>query len=881
MKKIRFFILTVAMIIALSMTSYAGVSDYSTAEFISSDGNFKVTITGLVGVQVGKGTSSIAWLDEYGDSSLTSIDSDSIVSVAKNNKIMPIVDGGTVTITRINDGYLQLFANKMYQNGNVASLHENYNTNDMYFDSSVESFTHKFSLSEHDVNVNGDHMIASELMQSAAENFFPSGESVFTCTVSEHDAQILLAKKQADIDSAKGFEGASSWAIKELMAAEAEYIIPDAMTSGFKKATTRSEFVDLIVKLPTLIASNNEVNAELMDEHMKLKLSVLYDGVKVTDLSDRERYLYSIGEFEDVAFRNVNIPIAAKYGIVNGIVENNRAYFKPNGNITRQELCTMIVRALKVSGVKLDTFDKFIKNYEDADEIASWALENMLILNNYGIYQGSGSELMPNKLVDKETAILIAYRTLKKFKWELLDNMYEGSIIPEIKQPLEGEDYLRYEAEDYSLEESRFGSRIIENVTGDDYEVIESYLTVIENAPQSEYLTIAYYMDRIFDKNAKMNDDDPVMYIHVNDAVTKVRIPASFGIGYVTLPIKINKGDTIKFDFMPGARVMLTDYIDLYTSNNNKVPIVKEEAKLIASRAKPSGDYVIYEAEYEKNELNGVGAFSPYMLVPEDVTVVTQFVYEDYYVKFHHCPASETLGIAYYESDFDNVDSQISIYVNDEKKGMINTPKITGAYHMDYVYVDISIPEDATVMLKRDAYDTCLLDIDYIKFFGEGLKSQVEAHDNHHVFLEEQEAEKEENEQAEAKKEVEKSGKGTLTDEGNIRYLLDNALKSYSFDSWGFLFKGDTVEFVGVKKASKIIFDYETYKDTKYAIYVDDKHVKDVVLSIPSNWVYEGNKNTITVECNIPEGASIKLEIIDDGRGGSPLIDYIDLVPSN
>jgi hypothetical protein len=75
---------------------------------------------------------------------------------------------------------------------------------------------------------------------------------------------------------------------------------------------------------------------------------------------------------------------AAEQGIVNG---TGNGKFSPNGTLTREQLCTMLVRYLKSQGMHLAATEK-VKKFTDEDKISKWALESVNALRAAGIPVG-------------------------------------------------------------------------------------------------------------------------------------------------------------------------------------------------------------------------------------------------------------------------------------------------------------------------------------------------------------------------------------------------------------------------------------------------------------------------------------------------------------
>lgn len=76
------------------------------------------------------------------------------------------------------------------------------------------------------------------------------------------------------------------------------------------------------------------------------------------------------------------ISTAKKLGIVTG---DDKGNFNPNSAINLQEMCTIAARALKYSGVELNTDTAVLDNFVKSDELKSYAKESMAaIINLWG-----------------------------------------------------------------------------------------------------------------------------------------------------------------------------------------------------------------------------------------------------------------------------------------------------------------------------------------------------------------------------------------------------------------------------------------------------------------------------------------------------------------
>ncbi|MGO4272848.1 S-layer homology domain-containing protein, partial [Paenibacillus sp. TAF58] len=65
--------------------------------------------------------------------------------------------------------------------------------------------------------------------------------------------------------------------------------------------------------------------------------------------------------------------------------------FRPGENITREQMVTMIVRALKTGGKPLQVSDASLNTFSDGAMIADWAKEAAAEVLTAGIVQGTSS----------------------------------------------------------------------------------------------------------------------------------------------------------------------------------------------------------------------------------------------------------------------------------------------------------------------------------------------------------------------------------------------------------------------------------------------------------------------------------------------------------
>ena len=122
----------------------------------------------------------------------------------------------------------------------------------------------------------------------------------------------------------------------------------------------------------------------------------------------------STENFADVAankYYAAELAIAKANGIVNGIGNNK---FKPEGQITRQDMMVMLERALKKLGYELGEAEgSELAAFSDAAQVADYAKEAAALLIGNGVVAGSNGRINPQgKATRAEVAVLLE-RVLK------------------------------------------------------------------------------------------------------------------------------------------------------------------------------------------------------------------------------------------------------------------------------------------------------------------------------------------------------------------------------------------------------------------------------------------------------------------------------------
>jgi hypothetical protein len=185
-------------------------------------------------------------------------------------------------------------------------------------------------------------------------------------------AVVYVDKSFRDIDNVK------SWAEKEINAMAARDIIIEKGPSSFDPSSniTRGEFIYGLVR-----------------------------ALGFTDTAD--------SNFKDVTTADYyysELAIAKKLGIAQGTGDD---LYKPTESITRQDMATLIERALKLAKKQVKT-EGNIAQYADSDKISSYAVSSMKSMIAEGILKGDGKNIKPQNNTSRAEAAVILYRIFGK-----------------------------------------------------------------------------------------------------------------------------------------------------------------------------------------------------------------------------------------------------------------------------------------------------------------------------------------------------------------------------------------------------------------------------------------------------------------------------------
>lgn len=196
------------------------------------------------------------------------------------------------------------------------------------------------------------------------------------------------------------FDGTqSSWAEPEIKEAYDMSLTYPVVTNNFNRYITREEFCTLVIRL----------------------------YVKLTGQTPT----YGENPFKDTT--NTEILKAFSLGIVKGTSADT---FAPLNNISRQEMCVMILRALNASVQGLDASAGEFP-FKDANKIAPWAIDAMKFAYKNGIMKGLSAETIdPLSNTPREQAIILLLRTYKKFSVTSAQAIEEAGTVRLVKPPM-------------------------------------------------------------------------------------------------------------------------------------------------------------------------------------------------------------------------------------------------------------------------------------------------------------------------------------------------------------------------------------------------------------------------------------------------------------
>lgn len=266
------------------------------------------------------------------------------------------------------------------------------------------------------------------------------------CTFAEG---LLLSEDIENIDFNEVVEFefiASEWALEEIESAQKINLIPENLAKeNLTENITRAEFAAIAVKLYENLASDTDV----------------IDAGECS-FDDIVGNIY----YEDILKASV-------LKITNGTSENA---FSPNNEITREQMATMLTRAVLAAGINTDTETEL--SFADSDEVSDYAKSAVCFMSENGIINGVGdNKFAPRATATREQAILIAYRSVSVVKKS--DEQSAQSLGNVLFEEFES---IVSIGSVYEVAESLVTSPSVSALSLAVMEVAEGYLTGFDNA---------------------------------------------------------------------------------------------------------------------------------------------------------------------------------------------------------------------------------------------------------------------------------------------------------------------------------------------------------------------------------------------------------------
>ena len=102
-----------------------------------------------------------------------------------------------------------------------------------------------------------------------------------------------------------------------------------------------------------------------------------------------------------------------------GIVEGDSGLFHPEEPLTREQMTTMLIRALhlggQAAGLKEQELAQWLA-FDDVQELSPWAKANAALAVKLGLIEGNGNKLMPAQQSTRAQAAAVIYRVLAREK---------------------------------------------------------------------------------------------------------------------------------------------------------------------------------------------------------------------------------------------------------------------------------------------------------------------------------------------------------------------------------------------------------------------------------------------------------------------------------
>jgi len=213
---------------------------------------------------------------------------------------------------------------------------------------------------------------------------FPGTHRLWGTLVLEDGTKVIAYGEFEIIDAAKAAHaGTSAWAQETVRSAISAGLVPQNLQEKYQQPITRAEFTALSL-------------AYLESE----------TGLSTLELLQQKNLTIKEGVFNDTD--DTQVLAAHALGIVEGM---DKGVFNPTGNITREQLATMLTRTLSVLNGNITSTTT--SAYTDRNQFSSWAVSSINYVTEHKIMNGMGDNRFdPKGNCTREQAIVTFYRMI-------------------------------------------------------------------------------------------------------------------------------------------------------------------------------------------------------------------------------------------------------------------------------------------------------------------------------------------------------------------------------------------------------------------------------------------------------------------------------------
>ncbi|MDK2985702.1 MAG: hypothetical protein PWQ96_1344 [Clostridia bacterium] len=125
--------------------------------------------------------------------------------------------------------------------------------------------------------------------------------------------------------------------------------------------------------------------------------------------------MLTTGSYPFSLYQSVRIRLVTAQGLVQGYHDGT---FRPDAEITREEMAVILSRAIKYTGFSINLdgkeIERFLEKFADQDQISSWAKESIALAAKVEIINGyHDGTFAPNKDTTRAESVVMLARMLK------------------------------------------------------------------------------------------------------------------------------------------------------------------------------------------------------------------------------------------------------------------------------------------------------------------------------------------------------------------------------------------------------------------------------------------------------------------------------------